>query len=1047
MASPSTPVRSHAGSSFSTPSTVEHGTPPQNLTPRSKVKAMLAAIDDEGSSSESPKSLTASSRNPLSAVAGNTQRSREWQETGLDTASGLDVAGEEEEDDEEESLFIPRGRLAARLKSRPEIREDSSESRERSGDENAYARIKKRLILEKSVVEDRSSLIKKQDALRRTDSTNRDRSSSRRSPSNDISFHAQSSRSGLFRSHRSSPGLFVTPEGTPNSKADRQNSVEEPDAHSRVLDLVNRKKEELKAKQLAEDHKRKEKLARQQAFERDLASDASSASDVSDIDKATDRKLTQQARPTRKASKKALEEMNRETQRLSRNMQLAHQAKTKKRITKDSLFARFNFRTSVVPNGGNPHETQPLSSSTVVSSAPASDLEEVQGEQSPPTSPMRPFDDCTSNGFHGIEKHTASTTVEATISSCEDELPRVAEFMIKPTPKLDKGKGKLVEFSNMEKTQDSKVSRKPMFTQRPIRIRPPKHSVQFGSIDLDSDSELEVFSSKKTRSSKRDVFDRLPATKAEEGRSLRTLRALAHLSSPGKQVLGKKATVSLADMQTALQKRARQQAVEERMAKIEDLKSRGIIVQTAEERQEDQAEVENMIEKARREGEEILQKEKRAAKKAKIANGDVDDLPDTSDEDEDYRENHTNESHVELSGSEEVEEEEDGEDDALEGFLNSAFDLENPGNGEGDDEEEGGVSLDNDISEKYSLVVDEASEEGDDEHDDAETEDGQDEDDIGEPLLQRSRRNKMVIDDDEEEEGLKETVQTSIQDDSPVSQVPVFPAGLSNFGAEPMGMTQAFAATMANSQTQPLNDDEEQDSLALLDTVPEPDFPMFDTNDSLDLIEDSQLGQKEIDTNPSNGIELHFSQSQIRYDVLEDSQGQVNASQMSEIPDPTQDVGFIMSSPAPERRFVSEPPSTVDTVLLPGVIDQNSTVKKKRGRLQRRSIIEENLSDVEKDSTDTESKNGSIDAQINAFDAMRKARKAAKAAAAKDAFDKKKSEAKGMVEEQAQESEDEYAGLGGASDEDSGEEDEDVNAMMDHGEVNVNERQLAQLYA
>jgi hypothetical protein len=42
--------------------------------------------------------------------------------------------------------------------------------------------------------------------------------------------------------------------------------------------------------------------------------------------------LSQKARQPRKASKKALEEMSRETQRMSRNMQLAHQAQTKKKM-------------------------------------------------------------------------------------------------------------------------------------------------------------------------------------------------------------------------------------------------------------------------------------------------------------------------------------------------------------------------------------------------------------------------------------------------------------------------------------------------------------------------------------------------------------------------------------------------------------------------------------------------------------------------------------------------------------------------------------------
>ena len=51
----------------------------------------------------------------------------------------------------------------------------------------------------------------------------------------------------------------------------------------------------------------------------------------SDPDGENGRRLTQHSRPTRKAGKKAMEEMQREQQRISRNMQLTHQAKTKKK--------------------------------------------------------------------------------------------------------------------------------------------------------------------------------------------------------------------------------------------------------------------------------------------------------------------------------------------------------------------------------------------------------------------------------------------------------------------------------------------------------------------------------------------------------------------------------------------------------------------------------------------------------------------------------------------------------------------------------------------
>ena len=64
------------------------------------------------------------------------------------------------------------------------------------------------------------------------------------------------------------------------------------------------------------------------------------------------------------------------------------------------------------------------------------------------------------------------------------------------------------------------------------------------------------------------------------------------------------------------------------------------------------------------------------------------------------------------------------------------------------------------------------------------------------------------------------------------------------------------------------------------------------------------------------------------------------------------------------------------------------------------------------------------------------------------AFDKKRSEAKGMIEEQAEESEDEYAGLGGASDSEDGEYDEETRKMIDDdSEEKLNERAVAKFHA
>ena len=254
-------------------------------------------------------------------------------------------------------------------------------------------------------------------------------------------------------------------------------------------------------------------------------------------------------------------------------------------------------------------------------------------------------------------------------------------------------------------------------------------------------------------------------------------------------------------------------------------------------------------------------------------------------------------------------------------------------------------------------------------------------------------------------------------------------------------MTQAFAATLADSQTQAIGDGEmdvEQDSMSFLGPVPEPNIPVYDANDTESMVLDSQTGNNAtgVDTNAGN-INLDFTQSQMEYEPYPDSQDLPMATQDMEIPEPTQDMGFHLSSPA-GNRFVSVPPSTVDTVPL-------SPVQKKKGRLRRGRRESIGLSDANEEGSVSPRQSADLDTAANAFDVMKQKRSVAVTA---PSFDKKKSKAKEMVEEQAQESEDEYAGLGGASDDESvGEEDEELKRMIEEGDVEVDERKLAAFYA
>ncbi len=994
---------------------------------------MIAAIDDDSDSEPIAESKKVG-RSALSAVTGNVQRVDTQKGVKEDAEAGQREHDELEEGDEsDESPIVPKGRIAARLNGQSSDRRGSSSISEGEGDGDAYARIKKKLL--------QGHASKTQESTGATESREKTpaASPSKRQRTSRIGSECAGSRaSSPARNRDPSPGLFLTPEAASKQQSPIHNPANSdgsdsdlpanPQSKGRFLELVAKKRAEREAKEAAANKDRAEKAARQRSFEKALSQDASSGSDFSDDDKEADRRLTQHSRPTRKASKKAVEEMNRETQRMSRNMQLAHQAKTKKKISKQSLLDRFNFRTSMTPIVEVPQDP---SSSTAASSAPVSDLEEVHNKDSPPTSPAAPDDSFLAPTDSVAGKQPADVTEAMHQLEQEDEeLPTVLEVMSQPQQKLDKGKGKAINYNEADDTPGIVGDEKTVSKQRPIKVRLPKSISDRGDVDLDSGSDLEVLPVRKFKTSKLNVFDRLPVSKVQEGRSMQTLRALAHLNSPENLSCVKKSSMSQADMQMSLQQRARRQAMEERRAKIEDLKRRGIIVQTAEEREKDQAEVEDLVEKARREADEIMQKEKNAAKKEKIANGEVDGLADSSDEDDEYQADVDN-SDVELSGSEEE------ESDKASGEEDLSSDDEQL-----EDDEKGGVDC-GEGNEAAGLIDNAASEDSQVEEEDGlpvDDDGNEDNEDSHEPPLHR-RRTKMVIDDDEDEDD--ETNQPSASASS-APEIPHFPAfaGPQSI-TSPMGMTQAFAATMADTQTQGLDDDDEQDSLAFLGPPPEPNFPMFDEADSLQVVEDSQNALlldriAEHNTDSSKDIDLHFTQSQIRYDTLGDTQGQVVATQLSEIPDPTQDVGFVLSSPAPAR-FVSDPPdppSTVDTVLLSGAVGNDSPVRKRRGRLQRGPVVEEDLSDNPAEN----------EATASAFDVMKKARRKYKSET--ESFDKKKSEAKGMVEEQAQESEDEYAGIGGVSDDESGgEEDEFIREMIDQGDVNVNERELAAHYA
>lgn len=733
----------------------------------------------------------------------------------------------------------------------------------------------------------------------------------------------------------SDPGLFVSPapkrtnpyisgeEGNANDSNASEDDLPVNPANNRFLELVAKKRREREALEAEQAAQREQRAALEQE-------ECQSSADEGDA------ALTRSSRPTRRAGKKAIEEMARETQRMSRNMQLAHQAKTRKKIGKDSLFAKFNYK---------------------------------------PT--------------HVEVPHTPPKTAS----------PRSSPVLI-PETKLK------------ERVKQS------------VSERLKERAIPIMSLD-DSDSDLEI------------LPDKIPAV---------------FPIVKSKVVPTKKREMNQADLQISLQQRARAQAKRDRDERLDMLRAKGVIVQTAEERQKEMADVEDMMAKARREGDEIMKREKEAAKKAAKENGEIDPLGDSSGdedweedggeendsqgEDADQDDNMVEEEALELSGSED-------EDDV---------DEENQGE-EVDDDEEGGENLAPNVLEEneesqLQAIPDSLAPTSQIKSPIIPSLDAADEsEDEVQHLPTRQRNNRTVLSDDEDQDGPVDTVtpiktapmfarknMLNTNTSSPMAPPSVlrsahksFIPGLPIVGPAGLGLTQIFAGTMDESQSQACSETE---------VSTRPDSQLFDpiflqhAMASQDRVPNSQ--PEEV----SQGIQLDFSQSQIQ--GFESMMLPPTQYTESHFVAPTQDEGFQDHAPL-NGRYTLPPPGTVETEKLHASgetailseIPSTSSPIKKPGRLQRGRTHRSPSSSPKKPT---------------AFSVP--SRKPPRLVV-EDTFDPKTSEAKGLVNEQAEESEDEYAGLGGASDDESdGEEDAYVQEMInDEAGNDVDQATLAALFA
>ncbi|KAE8838547.1 hypothetical protein PTNB85_02778 [Pyrenophora teres f. teres] len=795
----------------------------------------------------------------------------------------------------------------------------------------------------------------------------------------------RASLSPSMRSQRSSPGLFVTPGPSPAKKQPRRSAGagSESDESSRPIhdadlqERVRRIREERLAKQREEKAGKikPKKTARRQEDE-DSHSDGENS-----------RRLTQHAKPTRRAGKKAMEAMARDQQRISRNMQLTHQAKTKKRFTTQDLFKKFNYNA---PNAEPIALPTPEPSSALASS----DAEANQIRDTTLASP--PKEEAA------LQTMTASGDQQTLIAPPDDQAHA----------KVNKGKGRAPEFQHLPTHPWMKQMEPVMVQNAGVEV---KNAAEDSMIELsDSDDEPHVEQPK----SRFPVFDRLPTKKQDNAGSYVHLRALAQISkSPQRSKKGQN-SVTRGEMELSLALKARQQTAKAREERIADLVKRGLNPETEEEREKRQVEIDDMVallEKQRQEDLELAKMERKEAQK----NGEtIDDLPSSDEEDGDYvgsgeedaaqgEDENQEEAEVELSGSEDE-------------------DLADADDGEATDADGTNDLIDGMADEDHA-------------DEDVDMEDDQ----IGVPVRRQTvnRARKRVIDDDDDESDAEAPQQaTPTQPATPTDAMAAFGFGKTDAG---LGLTQMFAGTMAEleSGSQPAAAvDTEQDSLEFLRNLPETQpGPNFSQASDFLVPNSQSLMSPQKSSHAAAG-----SQFSLGIDQLTKSPPALPGTPVEDF-EPTQDAGFSFSrSPV----GLAPPPSTVDTVMMPIA---ESPIKQKKGRLQRGRREEAvELSDVEEDLIATEEDESEDDIQRPpkpSKDAFMKMQQAVKKAKAVEEFNKKKSMAREAVMEQAEESEDEYAGLGGASDDEEGEEDEELKEMIDHGEVKVDERQIAAFYA
>ncbi|KAL6700661.1 MRC1-like domain-containing protein [Trichoderma pleuroticola] len=955
---------------------------PELLTPRSKLRALLATVDGSDDEDAAPIGVL-NSKSPKNNTAARDN------DDNSDSDSDVPVR--------------PRGKLAGRMQGPSDIIKELETT---TGAETARDRVRRMLEQEKEQATEAmdTEMADAEDVEEEDELPVAPRRLKRRAAQDDATdLPARSPSPGLFVSSPVRPSPTKAPQNQPESEEDLPTVKSD-----RFKALVERKRQERLAREAEEEARRAERRALQEKLASELEQLDSGDDDGGITDDEGGRRLTQEARPTRKASKKALEDMNRETQRLARNMQLAHEAKTRKKLSKASLFERFNFR----PDGeAIPAETTANSSSRPVS--PPTDAD--ANKDTPPSSPP------VGEKQDSVQVDDNAAANPGPVADPSVELAEPSNSTV-----LDKGKGPAVDVEEPSK---------PSQTKRRVRVRIPVPT-KVGAAD--SDDELEITTTSKDRMNA--VFNNIPFRKAQDSHSMLALRALAHVTSPGKESKRKneRDAMTPGEFQASLLQKAREQARSERDRRLELLRSQGVVIQTSEERERQMQEVEDILAKAREEAQRIKEEEVAAEKKEGKDGGEADPLAWDDSDDEEYEGNDADEevSGVELSGSEEDEAEDEDEDESEDVIAGSAM---------FEAEAEDATSETSEVLPKLDAN---------------EMEIGDDDDEGVEkvtPMKRRRARNKTaVLSDDEAEPAVEATpklkrtpVSTAFQ--SPAAPTSVlrsakktFIPGLPVQGPAGLSLTQIFAGTMDDNQKSQLNEPT-QSMMPDFDDFPDSNFSAAMDDNADDMVLDSQRDESQGVTQAA--VQLNLAQTQMH--GLDSLLREEMNSQISDMVELSQDGGFQRYTPL-KSRFVEPPHSTVETISTDqhGDAIQSSPLVR-RGRLRRKMEMSSVDEDVAIPMSGEKGGEAETAPSKTAFKVLQDAATEQKKKMLIEEFNKKKSKAKEMVEEQAEESEDEYAGLGGADGEDSDDEfDASLQDIIDDAAGNDEDaRKLAAFYA